>query len=440
MLGEDLSENGRLDDGVVQGVVWKLGAQPVATRHVAQRGLRPRHSGDAHVQGLHVEGAVAKRVGAYVAVQVVAHEHPVERGIDGDEDGAVLAGDSVDPRRKIAHCPGGVDALTLGAATVASVVSPSEGVLWIQAGSLALWATSLAVSGSILDRDGLRVSATFAGLASVGSTGLALDLDTSEWVALLCVAAVVATVVAVGVWYRQRSTRGWVVVLGGAAITAQALALVQAADLLPSRAALAVVFLVAAAQSLAAGLVMRDVRLMQLSSPLLFASWATIATQALNGDIQWITSPLGVAVLAVVELGRWDRARRGLEASTDNLRISEVAGMAIFVGPALFQTLVVATGYGLIAILQGVALVVWGTGSRVRRRVYGGAAAAALGAAFMILVPLISIVPEIRGPALWATILGLGAVLLTIAATIEQMRRGVAGVRRSLHGLMEGWE
>lgn len=359
---------------------------------------------------------------------------------------AVTAAVAVAMRRDVAWAVewlvpwAGVAALTLGAATVASVVSPSEGVLWIQAGSLALWATSLAVSGSILDRDGLRVSATFAGLASVGSTGLALDLDTSEWVALLCVAAVVATVVAVGVWYRQRSTRGWVVVLGGAAITAQALALVQAADLLPSRAALAVVFLVAAAQSLAAGLVMRDVRLMQLSSPLLFASWATIATQALNGDIQWITSPLGVAVLAVVELGRWDRARRGLEASTDNLRISEVAGMAIFVGPALFQTLVVATGYGLIAILQGVALVVWGTGSRVRRRVYGGAAAAALGAAFMILVPLISIVPEIRGPALWATILGLGAVLLTIAATIEQMRRGVAGVRRSLHGLMEGWE
>ena len=189
-----------------------------------------------------------------------------------------------------------------------------------------------------------------------------------------------------------------------------------------------------------AGVATRDRRWFYLAPGLVFAAWAIFASEAMGGNVQWISTPLALALLVDVELARYDRRRRGLEASSQELVLVELMAMALFVGPALAQTLLVSTAYGLLGIVQGVLLAIWGTATRVRRRALGGFLAAAVAALLMIAVPLAELIPQFRGPALWATIFGIGAVLIVIASTIEQTRRRFVEIRTSVESMMQGWE
>jgi hypothetical protein len=270
-------------------------------------------------------------------------------------------------------------------------------------------------------------------------TGWSLDLDAVGWVTWLTSVAAVSTATMMAASLRASSTR-WVpasaAIAGGSLLAAGA----AAATLWPERQSLVVVLIAATGFTLAAGAASRDRRWFYLAPGLGFAAWATFASEAMVGNVQWISTPLALALLVDVELARYDRRRRGLEGSSEELVLVELMAMALFVGPALVQTFAVSTAYGLLAIAQGVLLAIWGTATRVRRRAMGGFLAAAVAALLMIAVPLAELVPQFRGPALWAVIFGIGAVLIVIASTIEQTRRRFVEIRTSVESMMEGWE
>jgi hypothetical protein len=178
-----------------------------------------------------------------------------------------------------------------------------------------------------------------------------------------------------------------------------------------------------------------------LAPGFVFGAWVGFISEAAGPNLQWYTAPFAVALIVVIEMVRQDRRREGrVRISTEELVIAELLALALAFGPALVQLVTVDLRYGLLAVAWGAAIAVWGTGTRVRRRVLVGIAAAMLGALGMIAVPLAELLPEFRGPALWAAVFGIGAVLIAIAATIEQARRRVAELKTSFAELTQGWE
>ncbi len=302
-----------------------------------------------------------------------------------------------------------------------------------------VWALAVVVSVVRLDVSELQILAVGQTFVAIGLTGWSLGLDAIGWVTWLTSVAAVSTATMMAVSLRASSAR-WVPavasVAGGSLIAAGG----AAATLWPERGSLITVLIAATGFTLVAGVATRDRRWFYLAPGLVFAAWAIFASEAMGGNVQWISTPLALALLVDVELARYDRRRRGLEASSQELVLVELMAMALFVGPALAQTLLVSTAYGLLGIVQGVLLAIWGTATRVRRRALGGFLAAAVAALLMIAVPLAELIPQFRGPALWATIFGIGAVLIVIASTIEQTRRRFVEIRTSVESMMQGWE
>jgi hypothetical protein len=307
------------------------------------------------------------------------------------------------------------------------------------AGAAWVWAIAAVVSAIRLDTPELGALAVGQAFVAIGLTGWSLDLDTVGWVTWLTSVAAVSTATMMAVSVRASSSR-WVpalaTVAGGTLLGAGA----AAATMWPERQSLIVVLIAATGFTLAAGVASRDRRWFYLAPGLAFAAWAAFASEATTGNVQWFSTPLALALLVEVELARHDRRRRHVEATREELVLVELMAMALFVGPALVQAVTVSTAYGLLAIAQGVVLAIWGTATRVRRRALGGFLAAAVAALLMIAVPLAELIPQFRGPALWATIFGIGAILIVIASTIEQTRRRFAEIRTSLESMMEGWE
>jgi len=324
-------------------------------------------------------------------------------------------------------------------ALVAFSVDAPSAVATTVAAAAWVWAVAVVVSVVRLDVSELQILAVGQTFVAIGLTGWSLDLDAVGWVTWLTSVAAVSTATMIAMSLRASSAR-WVVaaasVAGGSLLAAGA----TAATLWPQRESLIVVLIAATGFTLAAGVASRDRRWFYLAPGLVFAAWAIFASEAMGGNVQWISTPLALALLADVELARVDRRRRGLEASSQELVLVELMAMALFVGPTLVQTLTVSTAYGLLAIVQGVLLALWGTATRVRRRALGGFLAAAVAALLMIAVPLAELIPQFRGPALWAIIFGIGAVLIVIASTIEQTRRRFVEIRTSVESMMQGWE
>ena len=141
-----------------------------------------------------------------------------------------------------------------------------------------------------------------------------------------------------------------------------------------------------------------------------------------------------------MEVARWDITRRAITDTEDAILITEAVGVAFLVGSSLFQTVTVGQGFGLIAILLGVLVTMWGIATRVRRRVRVGAGVIGLTGLLLVAVPLAKAIPQFRGITLWATLAGAGAVMIVIAVTLERGRALVQSTMLRIEELMEGWE
>ncbi|HSF84189.1 MAG TPA: hypothetical protein VLG28_00845 [Acidimicrobiia bacterium] len=334
-------------------------------------------------------------------------------------------------------------AVAAGGLTVSLVFAgfaASSQLFWLSTGALVAWSIAAARTATVLDVDPLRGAAVAMGTGAAGAAGLAAELTAFGWVVLSMSTASALTVLALTIWQRDPAAR-WVRALAAATLAVDVAGLLLATQLLPGRSPFALLMLGGAAQALAAGIVTGRAFFLKAVPGLVFGAWVLNLHESLFTEVQWVSTPAALAMLAIVEIGRWDRRRtEQAPVTSEELRLTELAALALLVGPALLQTVLVAIPYGLLAIGQGVVIAIWGAATRVRRRVGAGGAAVVLGALLTLVVPLAALVPEVRGIALWAALGTLGAVLLAIAATIEQTRRKVAEFRTTWNEATAEWE
>ena len=80
---------------------------------------------------------------------------------------------------------------------------------------------------------------------------------------------------------------------------------------------------VAALQAAAVGSALRVVWVQMLAPVLACASGLAFAAESLTGNAQWITVPIGLAILVIVGLWRHDRAARGMPVASTEIVVVE---------------------------------------------------------------------------------------------------------------------
>jgi hypothetical protein len=195
-----------------------------------------------------------------------------------------------------------------------------------------------------------------------------------------------------------------------------------------------------ALQAAAVGIVLRDTRVEMLSPVLACAAWQVFRSGAMSDNAQWLSVPLGLAILTVVELWRQDRKQRGERLAASEIVVLELAGLAFLVGAAFMQTVTVSVAYAALAATLGLAVIGWGVLTRVRRRLAAGALIVLASLVLLIAVPLVRLMPAWQGATLWVLIAAVGLVALLIASFLEQ---GKAAAHKGMGRFGEataGWE
>ena len=288
------------------------------------------------------------------------------------------------------------------------------------------WATAVIVPGAaVLAGSGLALGPTAAvlfalsgSLAAVLFGSLLLEVGTTD----------------------DGHVRPWpppVLLTGGLLLaTAFAVALAQ----LPDRPLLVGVLATTGVELLGMAVVTRRLGWLMAAPWAFLAAWVTFASEALTGDAQWFTLPIGLTILTMVEIIRWSRRRAGATDRVALLGVVDLAGMAFVVAPAIVETVTRTPAWGLVAVALGVGLALLGVVTRVRRRLIGGAVAAAVALVLMIVPPLVELVPPLTGWVPWALLAVVGLAALMAAAFLEKGRRLVRRGLRAFTELTDGWE
>ncbi len=324
------------------------------------------------------------------------------------------------------------------AASLSPQVATRPALLGLAAGLL----MQAAASGASAKPYGLRPLRELAALFAAGSGGavvIALRLSPGGSVDACVLGGLVGLAAGLIVWAAQPDSvwlRPIALFTGLATVAGAWLAL----TLLPDRGPLEVALTILGTECAATGLTLRRVEPLYLASPLLCGAWLLFAGQSLGGSPEWLTVPIGVTALVTVELARWDGRARGSAGTAPELVAIEYPGMLFVVGAALVQTISGSDAFGLLAVALAAGLAVWGTESRVRRRVQFAAGAVGMALVLMLVVPVVRVIPEVHGMTLWGLVAGIGVLLLVAAATLEQTRNGVQTAVRRLGELTVGWE
>jgi hypothetical protein len=336
-------------------------------------------------------------------------------------------------------------ALGLAASAAAAITArlPGAGISAQDAGlvataGLAALAFALGVSASRVRLVGQREASALLGVLAIGQLGAAMQVPPAAGAAIAAAGGLLAVLAWIALW-RARLDSPWLPSLGLVALAADVIALALAIDVLPRRDVLEAALLLTGVEFAVAGVALRRPHLITPAPAFVAAAWFVFASDAFHGELQWFTVPAGIGLLAVSAIER--RANRLTERrSAPELLVVEYLGMALVVSVALVETISIGPERGLLAIAGGAGLTAWGAVTKVRRRAVFGAASVLVAVVLMLVGPLARLVPQVRGPALWGLIVGVGTVLLVAATMLERGRVKVAAVIRRLDTLMEGWE
>ncbi len=308
----------------------------------------------------------------------------------------------------------GVDAVAASASVPIALGLATVGVACFAA------ATPLMIDGL---RD-LGVVWAFASLAVGFNAGSPTE---AVQVAILSVASGLCAVLLL---VAARTARTWVRILVEAGSLASAAA-VSVALLSADPALLVPALAVAAVQAAAVGSALRVVWVQMLAPVLACCSWLTFAAEALTGNAQWVTVPIGLAILVIVGLWRRDRAARGTPVASTEIVAVESVGIAFLVGASFIQAVTISIAYAVLALALGLAIAGWGLATRVRRRLLAGVLVILAGAVLLIAVPLVQLLPSWGGAGLWILIAGIGILAVLVATFLEQGRTAIrAGLGR----------
>jgi hypothetical protein len=312
-------------------------------------------------------------------------------------------------------------------------VTPS----WPVAMGLLLVAAALVTSAGPLAQTWMRGLGMAFVTMSVVEALQAAHAATGVQAAVLAVLSATSAVLSLSLFVGQRA-RTWqrLPLALGVAFAAGAIVVAVGSDsmlMVPGLAA-------AAIQAAAVGIVLRNTRVQMLSPVLACAAWLVFSSGAMGDNAQWVTVPLGLAILTVVELWRQDRRRRGGRLAATEIVVLELTGVAFLVGAAFVQTVTVAVVYAALAAILGLAVIGWSVLTRVRRRLAAGALIVLASLVLLIAVPLVGLMPAWQGATLWVLIAAVGLVALLVASFLEQ---GKAAAQKGMSRFSEataGWE
>ena len=311
---------------------------------------------------------------------------------------------------------------------------------WPVAAGLALLALSLAAAPTRLRVRWLPDLAVGYALAALLVGLLAGDVAARTQVTVLC-AISVASALGVLVLSREPAQHPWRRPLLEAGLVTTPWAFVVAGRDPDGALALVPVLAAAAIQAAALGVAYRRPPVQMASPVLACAAWLVFAAQALDGNAQWVTVPIGLAVLTVVALWRRERREHGADVAAAPIVVLELVGVAFLVGSALVQTVTDSVAYAVLAAAIGLGLTVWGVVSRVRRRAAAGIVVVLVSLVLLVGVPLWGLLlPSWNAASLWILIGVAGLVALVVAGLLDW---GRAATRRQLTRIADataGWE
>ncbi|MFC6238072.1 hypothetical protein [Longivirga aurantiaca] len=306
------------------------------------------------------------------------------------------------------------------------------------AASVLVVAVSCAVVARPLGQAWLRHAAAAYSVLALVESFVAFGVEPGGQLAVLAVLALAASVTMLVPW---RTPLGeWALPLAAFGAMTTFAGLVVALIELPDPGLVPAALLVSAAYSASLGVSQRLVGVELLAPVLACAAWITWAAQALDGNPQWFTVPIGLALLVSVALLRLDRRTRGVAVDSTDVVVLEVVGIAFLVGASFVQIFTVSLAYAGLAAAIGLAIVAWAVLTRVRRRLTLGVAITCAALALLVLVPLAQLLPAWTGATLWIAIAAIGLVAILVATLLEQGRAVVRRGIDQLHRLTEGWE
>jgi len=329
-------------------------------------------------------------------------------------------------------------ALTVAAAALAVSQVPSGAGRFAAAG-LAAAALGCGLAAAPLRVALLRESAA-AGAVAAGlawAYGISASLDVLTWGAV--VAGLAASVSVLAPWLRRRAAV-WVRPALIASIAATGVALGGASAALPDRYLLIPAFVLAGVLAVALAVGFHRPVLAALTPIPLCAAWLTYASEALTGQPQWLTVPLGVALLAVAVLLRSARRADDRPVATPDVIALEVTGMGLVMGASLVQSVTRSPLYALMGVGLGLAIAGWGALTRVRRRLFGGMIAVMASLLLLIVTPLVAVVSHGGGVLVWLVLAGAGLVAIVAAALLDTTRSAIQRGMTRLAELTHDWE
>ena len=326
-------------------------------------------------------------------------------------------------------------------AMLMALIGPAEiGRRQAGLGMAATLAVASVISGLVVPLVGPRLRWVTALLAAAATVPAAWALSLSDPVSTLAgTGTALAVLGAVLALHGPRPGAVWLHPAAAGAMALQALAAATAVHHLPDRSLVVVVLLAVAAECIALAVITALPHLHVAAPAAACAAWLVFAADALAGDANWFTAPIGLTLLVMVGLVRWIRRGRGGNPNADELVGLELAAMSVLVGPALARTLTGHLWNGAIAIAIGVGLALWGATTRVRWRAAFGAGSIGIATALLIGVPLSGAITW-RGPALWITLSVVGMTAIVAAAAIERSRDDLRRLAHRLDDMTAGWE
>jgi len=335
-----------------------------------------------------------------------------------------------------------VTALVAGyTVTIGGVGLPDAKPSWPVATGLLLVAASLLAGAEPLAQTWLRGLGMAFGVFSVVESLQAGHAGSSAQVAVLAVLSSICAVLSLSLFVRQRATTwhkpplalGVALALGAIVVAMPSVSTHDLMLLVPGLAA-------SALQAATAGIVLRNIVVQMLSPILACASWLVFSSEAMGDNAQWITLPMGLAMLTVVELWRQDRKQHGGSVAATEMVVLELTGVAFLVGASFVQTVTEAVVYAVLAAALGLAVTGWGVLTKVRRRLAAGAAVVLSSLVMLVAVPLVGLLPAWQGAALWGLIAGVGLVALLVASFLDQGKAALHQGLSQFGAATAGWE
>jgi hypothetical protein len=380
-------------------LVWLELPHDAAANVVAAWWLGLRHTGVAR------DAAVSALVAGALSVLVSA---AARLGLDRDFARCWLGASVAAVLLTLGNPDWTIAAGLIAAALATGLGAAPLGLPFLRGGSAALLITAGLILQADLQLTYEQISWTSMGIATVLSAFVLIPVAT--------------------VWHRS------------ALAVATAAALTGLVFALPDRAMFVLALLVGAACTLAASVALRRPNLVLAVPAWLCAAWLTWAYAAVAGQLQWLTLPGGLTLLAMAGLRRGVLRRAGKPANPVDVVTLEATGMLLAVAPAYLQALTTSTAYGLLAAAIGVALTIWGAATRVVRRLAMGVTTTAGAILLVVIVPLIPLAPQWGSAGPWLVLAAVGLGTVVAATMLDTARRALRTTTARLTDLTAGWE